>query len=321
MGVNNVNNGSPVTWTRLNEPYSRGKQVQLSEIKDANLDNVTLLIPKTETIYRRKEFVTDERYAEGCATCYTYIQRTLTFDDGKGGTFTWGGLGVKDTIWTTNPKGDRTFAQSGVNMNDISHAVEETWEVRERSLQQSAFSISEVRAMTANGKTLGDAFGYTEQTMSYKYASASITEGTVKYKNGAVGSYSETALTKREIYNKCAVFIAEAFEEDSSELTLSDSAYNKLFGKIGGDEKTFSTNMAQRREYLTDRLNKLQELMEKNLSDIRKNYPDSKGLQSFEDTCLKLGQLDNRDITSLVLKLLAEENASGAGKHIDGQSV
>lgn len=314
MAVNNVNNGSPVTWTRLNEPYGRGNEVELTELKDANLDNLVLHIPKTETIYKRKEFVTDERYAEGCATCYTYIQRTLTFDDGKGGTFTWGGLGVNDIVWTTNPNGDRTFANSGVNMNDISHAVEETWEVRERSLEQTRFSLSEIRAMTANGQTFGSILGYAEQTTSYKYASASITEGTVTYKNGTVGAYRETALSSREIYNKCAVFLAEAFGENSSELTLSDSAYNELFGKIGGDEKSFSKNMAQRRENLAYRLDQLQVFMEKNLSVVRRDHPDCGSLQIFEDTCSKLGALDQRDITSLVLKLLASENAASTEK-------
>lgn len=89
MGVNNVNNNIGATWTALNESCSRGEQIDVSKaIKNRNLDNIVLHLPKTETIYRRKEFVTDERFAEGCAACYTYIQRTLTFDDGKGGTFT-----------------------------------------------------------------------------------------------------------------------------------------------------------------------------------------------------------------------------------------
>lgn len=306
MAVNNVNNGSPVTWTRLNEPYNKGNQVKLTELKDANLDNLVLHIPTTETIYTRKEFVTDERCAEGCATCYTYIQKTLTFDDGKGGTFSWVGSGVKDCIWMTNPKGDRTFSKSGVNMNDISHAVEETWEVRERSLQQTTLSVSEVTAMLADGKTFASVFGYAEQTTTYKYASAGLTEGTVTYKNGAVGTYRENTLSSRELYNKCAVYIAGAFGEDGSDLVLSDSAYNELFGKNGGNEKTFSENIAQRREKFDKQLNKLQEFMEKKLAAVRRKNPDCGSLKTFANTYMELQAYKYSDITLLVEKMFAD---------------
>lgn len=312
MGVNNVNNGSPVTWTRLNEPYSPGNRAELTELKDANLDNVVLHIPKTETIYTRKEFVTDERSAEGCATCYTYIQKTLTFDDGKGGTFTWVGSGTKDCIWMTNPKGDRTFSKSGVNMNDISHAVEETWEVRERSLQQTTLSVSEVNALLANGQTFGSVFGYAEQTTAYKYASASITEGTVAYKNGAVGTYRENAVSSRELYNKCVAYIGAAFGDDVSELALSDSAYNELFGKTGGDEKTFTANAAKKREDRDKQLNRIREYMAEKLAAVRQNNPECSSLQVFADTCLKLETFKHSDITSLVKQMFAAEHALNA---------
>lgn len=315
MGVNNVNNGSPVVWTRLNEPYKRGEQVDFSKsIKDMNLDNVVLLLPKTETIYRRKEFVTDERSAEGCATCYTYVQKTLTFDDGKGGTFSWVGGGVKDCIWMTNPNGDRTFSKSGVNMNDISHAVEETWEVRERSLQQTTLSFSEVKAMLAKGQTFGSAFGYAEQTTVYKYASASITEGTIAYKNGAAAAYRENAVSSRELYNKCVSYIGATFGENGSELTLSDTAYNELFGKTGGDEKTFTANAAKKRENLDKQLNLIREYMEEKLAAVRQSNPKCSSLQVFADTCLKLETYKYSDITSLVKKMFAAENAADTKK-------
>lgn len=310
MGVNNVNNGSPVTWIQLNEPYRRGEPVDFSKsIKDMNLDNVVLHVPKTETIYRRKEFVTDERCAEGCATCYTYIQKTLTFDDGKGGTFSWVGGGTKDCIWMTNPNGDRTFSKSGVNMNDISHAVEETWEVKERVLEKSTFSIDEVREMLANGQRLGGVFGYTDQTTSFKYASASITEGTIAYKNGAAAAYRETALSSRELYNKCTAYIGAAFGEDGSKLALSDSAYDELFGKTSGDEKSFTANAAKKRENLDKQLNRIREYMAEKLAAVRQSDPKCSSLQIFADTCLKLESFKYSDITSLVKKMFDAPNA------------
>lgn len=192
-------------------------------------------------------------------------------------------------------------------MNDIGHAVEETWEVRERSLQQSTLSVSEVNAMIADGKTFGSAFGYVEQTTSYKYAGASITEGTVEYKNGGLGKYRENAISSREIYNKCASFLAEAFGEKSSELTLSDKAFDALFGKLGGDEKTFTEKAAQRRENLDKQLERLRRFMDGKLTAIRENDPDNSSLNVFADTCLKLGAYKYSDISALVKKMFADE--------------
>lgn len=323
MAVNNLNNANnkSAIWDQLNKPYFKGPPINATNISELkridelkNADKLVLHIPKTETIYTRKEFVTDESMAEGCATCYTYVQKTLTFDDGEGGEFQWNSPGTADCIWMTNPKGDRTFSKSGVNMNDISHAVEETWEVKERSLEQSTFTVAQIQEMYANGKSLRSAFGYSEQTTTYKCASASITEGTITYKNGAAAAYSENALSSRVLYNKCISFIGAAFGEDSSELALSDSAYNELFGKVGGDEKSFSKNMAQRRENLEKQLSKLREYMKKNLSAIQKESPDCIGLQAFSDACLRLKACNYADITSLVEKMFASNSAAGAEK-------
>lgn len=309
MGVNNVNNGSPVTWSNLNPPKTDAVDVA-KVMKPINSDKLELNLPIAETIYKRKEFVTDERFAEGCGFCYTYMERTLTFADGKGGPLTIVS-GSSDGYFTINmDKHERTFGKSGVNMNDLGHAVEETWERRERSIEQSTISAGLSGAVTGNGQTVGGSLGFAAQSTAYKYTSASVTKGTAEYKNGGLGKYRENAFTSREIYNKCAVFLAEAFEEKSSELTLGDKEFNELFGKLGGDEKTFSSNAARKREKLDNQLERLRRFMDEKLAAVRENDPNNRGLKVFADTRLKLGTYNYSDIAALAEKLFTEGNAA-----------
>ncbi len=314
MAVNNVNNSSGAVW---NDRVAVGRLEKVdftNALKPAKLDKFELNLPTTETIYERKEFVTNETMSEDCAFCYTYMERKLTFADGKGGNLTIIS-GKSDGVWQLNMKGsERTFGKSGVNMTEIGNAVEETWERRERSVEQCTISGSLPGAVTVNGSKVGGALGFAVQSTLYKYSSASATKGTVTYKNGAAGNYRETASSSRELYNKCAVFLAEAFGENSSELVLGEDTYNELFGKLGGDEKTFTVNMAQRREKLDKQLNRLKEFMDKHLSAVRRKDPDNKSLRTFADTYLKLSTYDISDLTSLVEKIFAAEKSVNAEK-------
>lgn len=312
--LNNANNGSKI-WDRLNKPYFKGQGINgtnITELKRIdeleNADKLVLHIPKTETIYRRKELVNDATMGKDCATCYTYVQKTLTFDDGKGGEFQWKSPGTADCIWMMNPTGDRTFSKSTVNLSDISHAVEETWEVRERSLEKTTFTVAEIQEMSKNGQSFKSIFGYSEQTTSYKYASAAITEGTVKYKNGAEAAYRETAASSREIYNKCISYIGAAFGDDTSDMKLSDTEYNELFGKTSGNEKSFSTNAAKKRDGRNKHLERINKYMNEKLNAIHKKDPNSKFLQVFASTYEDIQAVKASDIAALVL--LTSQNSA-----------
>lgn len=306
--INNANNGSAI-WEQLGgKPYYKGQGINGTKITEVhridelkNADKLVLHIPKTETIYTRKELINDATMGEDCATCYTYVQKTLTFDDGKGGGFQWKSNGTLDCIWMMNPNGDRTFSKSTVNMSDISHAVEETWEVRERSLEQSTFTVAQIQEMYKNGQSFRSIFGYSEQTTSYKYASAAITEGTVKYKNGAEAAYRETALSSREVYNKCISYIGAAFGEDTSDMKLSDTEYNKLFGKTSGNERSFTASAAQKRDERNKRLEHINKYMSEKLNTIRKTDPNSIFLQSFTSTYNRLQTVKATDIAAIML--------------------
>lgn len=305
--LNNANNGSAI-WTQLNKPYFKGQNLNSTNVTELkrideleNADKLVLHIPKTETIYKRKELVNDATMGKDCATCYTYVRKTLTFDDGKGGEFQWNSPGTADCIWMTNPKGDRTFSKSTVNMSDISHAVEETWEVRERQLSKTTFTVAEIQEMSKNGQSFKSILGYSEETTSYKYASAAITEGTVKYKNGAEAAYRETAVSSREIYNKCISVIGAAFGEDTSDMKLTQSQYDELFGKTSGDEKSFSANAAAKRDGREKQLDRIQNYMNEKLNGMYKNDPNCKFLETFRSTYEELQSISARDIAFLVL--------------------
>lgn len=308
MGVNNVNNGSPVVWSSLTSARNAERVDFTNSAKPANFDKFVLNLPTAETIYKRQEFISDERMGEGCAFCCTYMERTLTFADGKGGNLTVSGSSNDGYFVINLDKGPRAFGKSGSDMNNIEHAVEETRERKDRTMEQSMISVGLSDLISGNGGTVGGSFGFAAQTTTYKYTSVSETKGTIAYKNGGVGKYREAAASSRELYNKCAVFLAEAFGENSSELTLSNSVFNELFGKTGGNEKTFTANAAQKREKLANQLNKLQEFMEKKLAAVRQKDPNCGSLQTFADTYLKLGAYKYSDITSLVEKMFSAKD-------------
>lgn len=311
MGVNNINNINNNSFYSFNSNTAAMKREPIdftNSVKPANADKFVLNLPTAETIYKRQEFVTDERMGEGCAYCYTYMERTLTFAGGKGGNLIVSGSSTDGYFAINLDKGARPFGKSGEDMNNIGHAVEETWERRERSLEQSTVSGSLSGLITGNGQTAGGSVGFAAQSTAYKYSSVSETKGTVAYKNGGAGNYRETAVSTREIYNKCAVFLAEAFGEKSSGLVLGDREFNELFGNRDGDEKTLSENAAQKRENLNKQLDRLKKFMEKNLAAVRQKDPDCGSLKIFADTYLKLGAYSYSDITSFAEKMFAGTN-------------
>ncbi len=312
MGVSSVNNGSGVVWNS-NTTQTKAEKVEFSNCaKPANADKFVLNLPVSETVYKRQEFVTDERMAEGCAYCYTYMERTLTFAGEKYGAMTFTSSSKGGYFVINADKTKQTFGKSGADMNDIKHAVEETWERRERSCEQSTVSGTLSEVIAGNDKTVGGSIGFAGQSTAYKFSSVSKIKGTISFKNGGSGSYRETAFSSREIYNKCAAFLTKAFGENSSELVLNNGDLDLIFGKLGGDEKTFSNNVTKKRENLDTQLDRLKKFMEKNLAAVRQKAPDCRGLQAFADTYMKLAGCDFSDITSLVEKIFVSENAAAS---------
>ncbi len=308
MGVNNVNNGSGVVWNS-NFTRTKAEKAEVSNIaKPANTDKLVLNLPINETVYNRQEFVSDQQMGEGCAFCYTYMERTLTFASGKCGALTFKSSGGDGYFVINADKTKQTFGKSGADMNDIEHAVEETWERRDRAWKQSTVSGGLSAGIAGDNQMTGGAIGFTEQSTTFKYSSASETKGMLVFKNGGVGNYRETAFSSREIYNKCAAFLAKAFGENSSDLVLNDREFISLFGKLGGNKKTSSVNAAQKRENPDKQLNRLKTFMEKNLSAVREKNPDCRSLQVFTDTYTKLAAYNYSDVTSIVEKMYASEN-------------
>lgn len=314
MGVNNIHIGSRMVWNSNTAPVKTEKIEISNAKKPANTDKLVLNLPTAETVCKRREFVTDERMGEGCAFCYTYMERTLTFESEKYGISTASGSREDGYFLINLDKTAQTFGKSGAAMNQIEHAVEETRERKDRALAQSTISGSLSGAITGNGQTVGGSVGFAVQNTIYRYLSASETKGTVAYKNGGVVNYRETAMSSREIYNQCAVFLAEAFGEKRSEFVLDERAFHKLFGKLDGDEQTSSENAAQKREDLDKELSRLKEFVEKKLTAVQQKNPDCGSLQTFADTYLKLGAYQYSDITSLAEKMFAAENAAGTKK-------
>lgn len=307
MVINNVNIGSDMVWNK-NTAAVKAETIDFSNAeRPANIDRFVLNLPTSETIYNRKEFVTDERMGEGCAFCYTYMEKTLTFESEKNGISTISSSEEGGYFVINLDKSSQTFGKSGADMSNIEHAVEETLEHRNRSFEQSTVYGGLSGEITVNDKTIGSALGFAAQTAIYKYSSASETKGTVSYKNGGIGSYSEKSVSSREIYNKCAVFLAKAFGEKNPDLTLSEKAFNELFGKPNGDEKTLSEAAAQKREKLGKQLDRLKQFMEKNLSAVRKKDPECGSLKAFADAYLKLGKYGYSDIASFAEKMFASD--------------
>lgn len=311
MKINNMNIDSQTVWNSNTTAVKTEKVEFSSAEKLANEDRFVLNLPVSETVCKRTEFVTDERMGEGCAFCYTYMERTLTFGNGEYETSTVSRS--SGGYFAINfDKNARTFGKSGADMNDIEHAVEETREHINRTLEQSTISGSLSGAVTGNGQTVGGSLGFAVRNTSYKYSSAGTTQGAVAYKNGGAGSYRGVSMSSREIYNKCAVFLAEAFGEKSSDLILSDRAFNELFGKSDSDndsEKASSKDAAQKRENPDKQLSRLREFMEKNLNAVRQKASGCGSLKTFADTYLKLKTYKYSDITLLAEKMFAAENA------------
>lgn len=306
MEINGVNINSGVVWNGNAESVKAEKIDFSNARKPSNTDKFVLNLPTSETIYKRKEFVTDERMGEGCAFCYTYMERTLTFENGKYGTTTFSSRDSGGYFIINSDKTNLTFGKSGADMNSIRHAVEETRERRDRTLEQSTISGSLSGVITGNDRTVGGSVGFAAKNTVYKYSSVRETKGTVSYKNGGAGFYREKAMSSREIYNKCAVFLAEAFGEENSDLVLSDKDFKELFGKRDENEKTFSDISLQK---LNDQLSRLREFMEKNLTAVWEKAPDCGSLKTFADTYLKLGTYKYSDIISIAEKMFNAENA------------
>ncbi len=305
MGINSVNISSGVVWNENAESVKAEKIDFSNARKPSNSDKFVLNLPTSETIYKRKEFVTDERMGEGCAFCYTYMERTLTFGSGKYGTATFSSRDSGGYFIINSDKTDLTFGESGADMNNIKHAVEETRERRDRTLEQSAISGSLSGIITGNDRTIGGSVGFAVKNTVYKYSSVRETKGAVAYKNGGAGFYREKAMSSREIYNRCAVFLAEAFGEENSDLVLDDKDFKELFGKR--DEKTFSEISLQK---LDNQLSRLKKFMEKNLAAVREKDPDCGSLKTFADTYLKLGTYKYSDIISIAEKMFAAHGQS-----------
>ena len=287
-------------WKNLTDPERVKRRAEMAERAEEtvipkaperlNKDKFVLNLPAVETIYKRQEFSTDERMAEGCAYCCTYMERVLNFGSGaKIISSSYDGYFVINT-----DRDQRTFGKSGADMDDISHAVEETWELRTRSLEQTTLSGSLSGSVTKNGRTFGGSLGFEMQSTVYRYLSVSETKGMVSYKDGSIGAYREKEISYQEIYDMCAKFLAEAFGEKSADM-LPD-----------GDEKNSPKNPEQKRGVPESQLGKLREFIEKNLSAVRKKDPDCKSLKIFEDTYSKLKAYDFTDIASLVEKMFAE---------------
>ena len=279
-------------------------EIDFSKVPEIpNRDKFVLNLPASETIYKRQEFSADEGMAEGCAYCYTYMERVL--DLGSGISFI---STSNDGYFIINAdKEQRTFGKSGANMNDIAHAVEETWERIERSLEQTTVSGSLSGSVTENGHTVGGSLDFSMQSTVYRYLSVSETKGSVAYKNGAISVYREKAISFREVYNRCAMFLAEAFGEKSADMFLDEKKFSEFFGKPDNDEKNSPKDPEQKHSASETQLGKLREFMEKKLSDVRKKDPDCRSLKIFADTYSKLKAYDFTDIASLVEKMLSAE--------------
>lgn len=304
MRVNNANTDPQAIWN-VNTAAVRNEKAEFSTAeKSSNADKFVLNLPSSETVYKRTEFITDESMGEGCAFCCTYMERTLNFASEKYGASSVSESSSGGYFLINLDTSPRTFGSGGADMNDISHAVEETWERRDRALEQSTISGSLSGAVTANGRTIGGSLGFAVRETAYRYSSASVTKGTASYKNGGVVNYLGAAASSLEIYNKCAVFLAEAFGEKPSALTISGKDFNELFGKPVEDEKTVPEKAEKKREMLAKRLDGLKEFMEKNLAAVREKDPHCGSLKTFADTYLKLGAYKYSDIASLAEKTL-----------------
>lgn len=109
----------------------------------------------------------------------------------------------------------------------------------------------------------------------------------VSYKNRMTDDkYSKALNAGYERFGKCAGFLADFFGENVSELIPDKEGYEKLFGEVDADEKTFACKAEEKRDALSEFLNKLTNLREKWLknqeSDTKRKYSD---MLSVLDRC------------------------------------
>lgn len=296
----------------------KGDLVNLKEL--GNADILVLSMPTSESVYKRTEFINDESTGKGCAYCCTYMEKTLTFEDEEHGTYSLTFSSTESQFIINMDDFSRTFGKSRSDMNGISHAVEETWEYTERSFEQTAISGRMAEKINeANGKASGANIVFALQSSAYKRTTASITKGTVAYKDGSMAWYRENALSNREIYNNCAAYLAESFGDDSPVPVMGEKEFNELFAKADFNENKPLDNVnnadnrdnavaakpkspQEKREELLYNLNKF---MERNLAAVRKKNPRSVGLNAFEKTYLEIGTYKYSEITSLLERMFS----------------
>lgn len=208
QGLNNIISGrSGDKFVPFGSERKNSNEVDFSKSATLpNRDKFVLNLPTTETIYKKQELTTDKSMSEGCAYYSSYTERVLEFGSGTLTSISNDGYFVINT-----DKYQQTFGKSGADMNDIDHAVEETWERIERSLEQTEVSGSLSGLVWKNGHLVRGSLGFTMQSSIFKELSVSLTKGSVSYKDGAMSAYREKAMSFREIYNMSMEFWAAFF--------------------------------------------------------------------------------------------------------------
>ena len=198
QGLNNIISGkSADKMVPFGSERKNSNEVDFSKSATLpNRDKFVLNLPTTETIYKRQELTTDKSMSEGCAYYSSYTERVLEFGSGTLTSISNDGYFVINM-----DKYQQTFGKSDADRNDIDHAVEETWERIERSLEQTEVSGSLWGLAPKNGHIVGGLFGFSMQSSIYKELSVSVTKGSVSYKDGAKEAYLEKAMSFREIFN------------------------------------------------------------------------------------------------------------------------
>lgn len=199
QGLNNIISGrSGDKFVPFGSERKNSNEVDFSKSATLpNRDKFVLNLPTAETIYKKQELTTDKSMSEGCAYYSSYTERVLEFGSSRLTSISNDGYFVINM-----DKYQQTFGKSDADMNDIDHAVEETWERKERSLEQTSVSGSLWGFAQKNGHIVGGGFGFNLQSSVYKELSASVTKGSVSYKDGAMSTYLEKAMSFREIYKR-----------------------------------------------------------------------------------------------------------------------
>ncbi|MDE7294981.1 MAG: hypothetical protein K2N72_11205 [Oscillospiraceae bacterium] len=223
------------TTQAMADAIAKGDEARIASIEkfrraQGDTDTLQLTLPKSESVYKRTEFITDESMGKGCAYCYTYMEQTLTFEDEEHGEYSLTFSSTESHFIVNMDDFSKTFGKSRSDMNGISSAVEETWEYTERSFEQQTLTGNLSELISKDGETMGTNISFAAQSSAYKRTTASYTAGTVNYKDGSKAWYQEKALSNREIYNNCVAYMAESFGDDSLP-TLTEKDFAELFGK------------------------------------------------------------------------------------------